>query len=196
VSSLAAANRSAPPDLCRLTNFSLLTFKILEKPTDKRLDLSCLEETQIRLVWRYEAPGCKGDLRVYLRQQYRTQPDFQYADILLLTPTKVILSFKSSQILQEFSYLRLNGSILGVPSGPCEPWSPTSELLYRYSQSTSRYSGGMVFLLRDQCERSMPWYDPNTSSANMSRPSLIPDFTRNLKVGMTHLQVRSAISYI
>jgi hypothetical protein len=125
---LAAANWSSPPDLCPLTKAFLLTFKILEEPTDKRLDLSCLEETQIRLMWQHEAPKYRGDLHVYVWRQYRKQPDFQCADILLLTLTKVIFSFKSSRILQEFASLRLNGSILGVPSALCQPWSPTSEL--------------------------------------------------------------------
>lgn len=107
----------------------LLTIRFGKECPQEHLDFLNPNKMQIHLMWQYEAPKYKGDFGVYVWQQYGKKPESQYADIFLLSPEKVIMPFKSSQILQDFASLRLDESALGVPSHPRQPWSTTSELL-------------------------------------------------------------------
>jgi hypothetical protein len=132
-------------------------------------------------MWQHEAPKYNGDLDVYVWQQYRTQPAFQYADILLLTPTKVMLSLKSSQILQDFASLRLNGSMLRVPSAPRQPWSPTGELHLSVLTVYKKMIRETSVFIEGSMREINAMVCPNTSSADMSRSSLISDFTKKVK---------------
>lgn len=104
-------------------------------------------------MWQSEAPRYEGDFNVYIWQQYRTQPEFEYADIFLLSSTKLILSFRSSRLLHDFASLRLDESILGTPSDPCHPWSPTSELLLSvFTVYKQMIRGTGIFLQESQRE--------------------------------------------
>jgi hypothetical protein len=170
----------------------LLTIKLVEEASDDHLDLSDPKGTHIRLTWRYKAPKYQGDFHVYIWQHYRQPPGFQYADILLLSPTKVLISCKSSQMLEDFAFLRLDGSNIGIPSEPRHPWSTTSELLLSvltvYKQMiketatfTQEASGEINVMV-------CCW----NQSYKQSRVRLIFNLIRNSRVAVILLQARSA----
>jgi hypothetical protein len=97
--------------------------------TPKLLDLSDPGGARLALTWQFEAPKYQGDFHVYIWQKYRDPPKFEYADIFLLPSQSMIISFKSSRLLQRFASLRLDQSILGRDLNGIHPWSPTSEVL-------------------------------------------------------------------
>lgn len=99
------------------------------EPAPILLNLSDPRGAQLALVWQSQAPKFQGDFHVYIWQNYRDPPQFEYADILLLSSRRVIISFKSSRLLKNFTSMRLNQAILGSDLTGLHPWSPSSEVL-------------------------------------------------------------------
>lgn len=101
----------------------------LLEPAPNVLDFCDPSGARLALTWQFQAPKYQGDFPVYIWQEYRDPPKFEYADIFLLSPQRVIISFKSSRLLQSFASLRLDQSMLGSDLSSLHPWSPTSEVL-------------------------------------------------------------------
>ena len=101
----------------------------LLEPAPNLLNLSDPSGAHLALTWQFQAPTYQGDFHVYVWQKYRDPPKFEYAEIFLLSSQRVIISFKSSRLLQRFASLRLDQSILGSNLNSLHPWSPTSEVL-------------------------------------------------------------------
>lgn len=92
------------------------------------------EGAQLSLTWQHEAPKFKSDIDIYIWQRNQQPPTFQYADIFVLSnPTdqvqRLLVSFKSTQMLERFSNLRLDETFLSLGVESSHPWSPISELL-------------------------------------------------------------------
>lgn len=99
-----------------------------EKPT------VLAEGGQLSLTWQYEAPKYKNDVDIYIWQRDQHYPRFQYADLFVLSnPTdkvsRLLVSFKSTQMLERFSSLRLDDALLSHGFKSSHSWSPISELL-------------------------------------------------------------------
>lgn len=93
-----------------------------------------IEGTQLSFTWQFEAPKFKGDIDVYIWQSDQQTPTCQYADIFVLSnPTdqvqRLLVSLKSTQMLERFSTLRLDETYLGYGVDSSHSWSPISELL-------------------------------------------------------------------
>ena len=101
----------------------------LPEPAPNLLDFCDSNGAQLALTWQFQAPKYQGDFPVHIWQEYRDPPKFEYADIFLLSSQRVIISFKSSRLLQRFASLRLDQSILGSDMNSLHQWSPTSEVL-------------------------------------------------------------------
>lgn len=99
-----------------------------EKPT------ALAEGAQLSLTWQYEAPKFKNDIDIYIWQRDQQYPGFQYADLFVLSnPTdqalRLLVSFKSTQMLERFSSLRLDDALLSYGVESSHSWSPISEFL-------------------------------------------------------------------
>lgn len=93
-----------------------------------------MEGAQLSFTWQMEAPKFKGDTNVYIWQSDQQSPTCQYADIFVLSnPTdqvqRLLISLKSTQMLERFSTLRLDETYLGYGVDSSHSWSPISELL-------------------------------------------------------------------
>lgn len=93
-----------------------------------------IEGTQLSFTWQFEAPKFKDDTDVYIWQSDQQPPACQYADIFILSnPTdqlqRLLVSLKSTQMLERFSTLRLDETYLGYGVDSGHSWSPISELL-------------------------------------------------------------------
>ena len=115
----------------------------------------------------------QGDFHVYIWQNYRDPPKFEYADILLLSKQRVMISFKSSRLLRKFATLRLDPSILGTGLNDVHPWSCTSEALFSILTVYRQIIEDSGVFIRESMQvintMVRPSYQTNTARASLSQ---------------------------
>ncbi|OCL12372.1 hypothetical protein AOQ84DRAFT_437047 [Glonium stellatum] len=105
----------------------------LEVPSKKSqpppLNLQAPDGRHIALTWQYHAPRYQGDIDSWVWERYSQSPSFQYADAFIISPYRMLVSLKSSEMVQSFCLSRCNDAMFEPLSSRSQRWSTTCELL-------------------------------------------------------------------